>query len=78
MYTNFCVPCTNGYELLSPTRLRELKIYSSPFFGGINFDVISITERLQTCYGNHNTVRIKGAYLGLPALIKFLHFLQWG
>ena len=35
-------------------------------------------ERLQTCYGNHNAVRIKGAYLGLPALIKFLHFLQWG
>ena len=33
-------------------------------------------ERLQTCYGNHNAVRIRGAYLGLPALIKFLHFLQ--
>ena len=35
-------------------------------------------ERLQTCYGNHNAVRIRGAYFGLPALINFLHILQWG
>ena len=57
--------------LLSPDKfmtaeVNRLTAQSQLCLGG--WEDMRQPERLQTCYENHNAVRITGAYFGLPGL----------